>query len=52
MDSTKNKALLSSLIGTPEVKLTLNTKTILLFFSALVISVSLIFLIYAVIKKQ
>lgn len=48
----KKDALLSSLIGTPEVKLSLTTKTIVLFFSALVASLIIIFLAYAIIKKH
>lgn len=48
----KPKALLSNLIGTPEVKLTLNTKSILLVFGLLTASVIIIFLAHAVIKKQ
>lgn len=52
MEQNKQTGVLSSLIGTPEVKLSLTTKTIVLFFSALVASMALIFLIHAVVKKS
>ena len=45
-------ALLSSLIGTPEIKVSLSNKTIALFFGALVVSLIIIFLAHAIIKKQ
>ncbi|MFM2283473.1 MAG: hypothetical protein RL222_977 [Bacteroidota bacterium] len=52
MEKTKSNGILSNLIGTPEVKVSLSTKTIVLFFGALVASMALIFLIHAVVKKS
>jgi len=45
------QSLLNSIIGTPEVQLSLSTKTIVFFFGGLVLSLTAIFLIHALIKK-
>lgn len=47
----EKQSVLTNLIGTPEIKISLTTKTILLFFGALVVSFALIFLIQHAVKK-
>ena len=51
MNEQAKQSVLTNLIGTPEVKLSLTTKTILLFFGALVVACALIFLINHAVKK-
>lgn len=51
MEKGKKESLLNNLIGTPEVQISLKTKTIVLFFGALVSAAIIIFLAYAIIKK-
>lgn len=51
MDPQAKQSVLTNLIGTPEIKVSLTTKTILSFFAALVVACALIFLINHAVKK-
>lgn len=52
MEQPKKASLINSIIGTPEVQVSLKKDTIFLFFGALIASVVIIFLAHELIKKK